>query len=210
MIATPLPISADTDAAGQEALFEKIATEFAAPLVRLARAHEADAHLQQDLLQEIHIALWRSLAAFGERCSLRTWVYRVAHNVAATHVLRNRRRQAHRLTTLDEIDAAGVTPDVDAELDAGRALQKIHALIQAAQTTRPAGDHPASRRTCRRRDRRHRWHLARKYAHQADPHPTVVDGTGRRRRKLMNTQQLWQAQALDAPAHLSRIRSSPG
>jgi RNA polymerase sigma factor (sigma-70 family) len=87
--------------------------------------------MQQDLLQEIHIALWRSLAAFGERCSLRTWVYRVAHNVAATHVLRNRRRQAHRLTTLDEIDPAGVTPDVDAELDAGRALQKINALIQA-------------------------------------------------------------------------------
>ena len=37
----------------------------------------------------------------------------------------------HRLTTLDEIDLAGETPDVDAELDAGRALQKIHALIQA-------------------------------------------------------------------------------
>jgi RNA polymerase sigma-70 factor (ECF subfamily) len=116
---------------GQEALFEKVAAEFAAPLARLARAHEADAHQQQDLLQEIHIALWRSLAGFGERCSLRTWVYRVAHNVAATHVLRNRRRQVHRLTTLDEIDLAGETPDVDAELDAGRALQKIHALIQA-------------------------------------------------------------------------------
>jgi RNA polymerase sigma-70 factor (ECF subfamily) len=131
MITTPLAIAADTDGAGQEALFEKIASEFAAPLARLARAHEADAHLQQDLLQEIHIALWRSLAAFGERCSLRTWVYRVAHNVAATHVLRNRRRQGRRLTTLDEIDLAGDTPDVDAELDASRALQKIHALIQA-------------------------------------------------------------------------------
>jgi RNA polymerase sigma-70 factor (ECF subfamily) len=131
LIATPLDIAADLDVASQEALFEKIATEFAAPLARLSRAHEADAHLQQDLLQEIHIALWRSLAGFGERCSLRTWVYRVAHNVAATHVLRSRRRQAHRLTALDDIDLAGVTPDVDAELDAGRALQKIHALIQA-------------------------------------------------------------------------------
>jgi RNA polymerase sigma-70 factor (ECF subfamily) len=92
VISTPLDFAADADAAGQEALFEKIAAEFAAPLARLARAHEADLHLQQDLLQEIHVALWRSLAAFGGRCSLRTWVYRVAHNVAATHVLRNRRR----------------------------------------------------------------------------------------------------------------------
>ena len=131
LLSTPLDLAAEPDLAGQEALFETVATEFAAPLARLARAHEADAHLQQDLLQEIHIALWRSLAAFGERCSLRTWGYRVAHNVAATHVLRNRRRQAHRLTTLDEIDLAGETPDVDAELDAGRALQKINALIQA-------------------------------------------------------------------------------
>ena len=124
-IESPLDLPAVPDTAGQDVLFEKFATEFAAPLARLARAHEADAHLQQDLLQEIHIALWRSFAAFSERCSLRTWVYRVAHNVAATHVLRNRRRQAHRLTTLDEIDLAGETPDVDAALDAGRALQKI-------------------------------------------------------------------------------------
>jgi RNA polymerase sigma-70 factor (ECF subfamily) len=131
MIDTPLAIAADPDTAGQEALFEKVAAEFAAPLARLARAHEADTHLQQDLLQEIHIALWRSLSGFGGRCSLRTWVYRVAHNVAATHVMRNRRRQLQRLTTLDEIELAGVTPDVDAELDAGRALQKINALIQA-------------------------------------------------------------------------------
>ena len=131
MIDTPLAMTADPDTASQEALFEQVAAEFAAPLARLARAHEADSHLQQDLLQEIHIELWRSLAAFGGRCSLRTWVYRVAHNVAATHALRDRRRQAHRLTTLDEIDLAGETPDVDAELDSGRALKKIHALIQA-------------------------------------------------------------------------------
>jgi hypothetical protein len=43
-------------------------------------------------------------------------VYRVAHNVADTHVLRDRRRRANRLTTLDEIDLAGETPDVGAEL----------------------------------------------------------------------------------------------
>lgn len=131
MIATPLAFIADPDAAGLEALFERVAEEFAAPLTRLARAHEVDTHLQQDLLQEIHIALWRSLAAFGGRCSLRTWVYRVAHNVAATHMLRNRRRQSHRLTTLDDIELASETPDVDAELDQERAMQKVNSLIQA-------------------------------------------------------------------------------
>jgi DNA-directed RNA polymerase specialized sigma24 family protein len=45
-----------------QALFDRIAAEFAAPLARLTRAHEADPSQPQDLLQEIHLALWRSLA----------------------------------------------------------------------------------------------------------------------------------------------------
>src|ERR1700719_3119624 len=83
-----------------DVLFERVASDFAAPLARLARAHEADPALQQDLLQEVHLALWRSLRSFDRRCSLRTWVYRVAHHVAATHVLRSRRRRARQFTTL--------------------------------------------------------------------------------------------------------------
>ena len=60
-------------------------------LERLARAFEADADLQRDLLQEIHFAVWRSFASFDGRCSENTWVYRVAHNVAASHVIRRAR-----------------------------------------------------------------------------------------------------------------------
>src|SRR4051794_36312493 len=82
----------DASDATRDALFERIAAEYSAPMARVARVHEADPSLQQDLLQEIHIALWRSLPSFAGRCSLRTWVYRVAHNVAASHVLRRSRR----------------------------------------------------------------------------------------------------------------------
>jgi RNA polymerase sigma-70 factor (ECF subfamily) len=120
------PEVADT---GQDALYERLSTEFAAPLVRLARAHEADPSLQQDLLQEIHIALWRSLPAFGGRCSLRTWVYRVAHNAAATYVLR-RRRIARNLVSLDDIEIPSEAPPMDKTVDESRALSRLHALIQ--------------------------------------------------------------------------------
>lgn len=135
--AAPLAPTADPVAAGLEALFEKVAADFSAPLTRLARAYEVDSHLQQDLLQEIHVALWRSLAAFDGRCSLRTWVYRVAHNVSAAHARRSRRRQSHRLTTLDDIEFTGSTPDVDAGLDEGRAMQRVYALIQALKPIDP-------------------------------------------------------------------------
>jgi RNA polymerase sigma-70 factor (ECF subfamily) len=126
-----LPPNAGRDAVGsRNQHFEAVARDFAAPLARLARANESDASLQQDLLQEIHLALWRSLAVFDNRCSLRTWVYRVAHNVAATHVLRSRRRQLHRLTTLDDVDVADDT-DIPASVDAALPLARLTALIQS-------------------------------------------------------------------------------
>lgn len=85
-------------------------------LERLARAYEADAEALRDLLQEIHIALWRSLAGFDRRCSLRTWVYRVAHNVAATHVDKQVRARKLVLVSLEELDdrADGKAGEADA------------------------------------------------------------------------------------------------
>ncbi len=117
-----------TDAA--DSLLESVAQEYAAPLARLARAHEADPALQQDLLQEIHITLWRSFPAFKNRCSLRTWVYRVAHNVAATHVLRAKRRRASQLLNLDDVEIADEGADLGAEIDEARALARVSQLIQ--------------------------------------------------------------------------------
>jgi RNA polymerase sigma-70 factor (ECF subfamily) len=120
----------DVSDAGRDALFERIAAEYSAPLARLARAHEADASLQQDLLQEIHLAIWRSLPAFAGRCSLRTWVYRVAHNVAATHLVRQKRRRVETLSTLDELVLEADQPDAAAGIDEHRTLEKLPALIR--------------------------------------------------------------------------------
>ena len=126
-----LPAGAGRDAAvGQEALFDQVAAEFAAPLARLARAHEADPSLRQDLLQDIHLALWRSLASFGNRCSLRTWVYRVAHNVAASYVLRDRRRPKPVLATLDEIDVPSDAPDPADSIYQALVMRQLTELIQ--------------------------------------------------------------------------------
>jgi RNA polymerase sigma-70 factor (ECF subfamily) len=120
----------DPTDADRDALFERIANEYSAPMARLARAHEADPSLRQDLLQEIHLALWRSLPSFGGRCSLRTWVYRVAHNVAVTHVLRRARRFDRQLVDLDEVDIPVDAPDIGKSVDEARMLVRIYALVQ--------------------------------------------------------------------------------
>jgi RNA polymerase sigma-70 factor (ECF subfamily) len=125
----PREAGLEPDAAA-DALFERVAQEYAAPLARLARAHEADPALQQDLLQEIYIALWRSFPAFQNRCSLRTWVYRVAHNVAATHVVRARRRRTGQLVNLDDVEIADDGTEPGAGIDETRALARVSLLIQ--------------------------------------------------------------------------------
>jgi len=47
-------------APSQDELYEDAARTYSAPLERLARAYEADPEIRRDLLQDIHVALWRS------------------------------------------------------------------------------------------------------------------------------------------------------
>jgi RNA polymerase sigma-70 factor, ECF subfamily len=121
------------------ARYEEATTTYGAALERLARAYEPDPDLRRDLLQEIHLALWRSLAAFDGRCSLRTWIYRVAHNTATSQVFR-RRRAGPAFVSLDDLAAlaaldfgrsAADAVAVDVEADRQRALERIFTLIQA-------------------------------------------------------------------------------
>jgi RNA polymerase sigma-70 factor (ECF subfamily) len=115
--------------ATQDELYEEATAEYAGALGRLARSYEIDRDKQRDLLQEIHLALWRSLSGFEGTCSLRTWVYRVAHNVAASHIVRQRRYRSRALVGLEEVEATLV--DVNAEAGVGReeALGRLYALI---------------------------------------------------------------------------------
>ena len=69
------------------------------------RVYEADSDKARDLLQEIHIALWQSFESFDGRCSLRTWIYRVAHSAAAAHVVKQMRLKARGLVSLEEMDS---------------------------------------------------------------------------------------------------------
>ncbi len=70
-----IPVAVPTE---QDVLYEEAEATYGPALERLARAYEADADLRLDLLQEIHVALWRSFHGFDGRCSLRTWPYQVA------------------------------------------------------------------------------------------------------------------------------------
>ena len=110
-------------------LYEEAIRAHGAALDRLARAYEADAESRRDLLQEIHIALWRSFESFDARCSLRTWTYRVAHNVGASHVARDRRAKAHPLVSVESIEISVAGTDTETVLNRQIALQRLFEFI---------------------------------------------------------------------------------
>jgi len=113
----------------QDALYRELADEFSAALERLASAWEHDPDRRKDLIQEIHVALWRSLERWQGDCSRRTWVYRVAHNVAVTHVLRSRRDLLRSAISLDEMEIAR-DDDVEEALDEKRMRARLLAAIR--------------------------------------------------------------------------------
>src|SRR5262245_65387881 len=92
-------------------LYQSAANEYGAALERLVRAYLSDPDKRRDLLQEVHFELWRSFRLYREGCSLRTWVYRLAHNTAVSHIVRQRRWSLRNLLGLEEIEAASDPSD---------------------------------------------------------------------------------------------------
>jgi RNA polymerase sigma-70 factor (ECF subfamily) len=116
-------------AAYQDERYAEAISAFGPALERLACAYQHDPDRRRDLLQEIHIALWRSLARFDGNCSLRTWVYRVAHNTAISKVLRPQSIAPGMIPlddTLESLAARGIEEHL---LDRRRALERLHGLI---------------------------------------------------------------------------------
>jgi RNA polymerase sigma-70 factor, ECF subfamily len=115
--------------AGQDDLYREVADTYGSSLDRLARAYEADPETRRDLLQDIHLQLWRSFAHFDRRCSLRTWVYRVAHNVATGHVVRQRQLRT-RLVGIEEIESMPSNERNELAAGQNQALERLSRLIQ--------------------------------------------------------------------------------
>jgi RNA polymerase sigma-70 factor (ECF subfamily) len=113
----------------QDARYAEAIAQYGGALKRLAGATEANPERRRDLLQDMHVALWRSFASFDGRCALRTWVYRVAHNVAASHVDKERRTR-RGFVSLDEIEHLRDLSDIGAEYEAGDAIARLNALIR--------------------------------------------------------------------------------
>jgi len=112
----------------QSELYGRAASECGRMLDRLTVGYEADPDKRRDLRQEIHLQLWRSLGAFDGRCSLKTWALRVAHNTAASYVIRERRVNA-KLVSFEEIERTIVSVEPPVDMDREMVLRDVQEVI---------------------------------------------------------------------------------
>jgi len=66
--------------------FKAVLQENGTMLSRIVSSYEADPALQQELLQDVSLALWQALPKFRGTGSLRGYVAKVAQNRCITHV----------------------------------------------------------------------------------------------------------------------------
>lgn len=114
--------------AAQQQLFEKWTGEHLAMLQRISRAFAEPAD-QQDLLQELLLAVWKAVPGYRGESQPRTYIYRVAHNRALTwrrrtFALRFRTRRAEA-----DMVAVAVAIPVD-DLDDQALLTRMYGAIR--------------------------------------------------------------------------------
>ncbi len=83
--------------------FVALMEAYAGPVRRLCSAYAFCRPDREDLFQEIFLAVWRALPAFRGDASERTWLYRIAHNVALTWQTRDRRRHSHEVPFEEDV-----------------------------------------------------------------------------------------------------------
>jgi RNA polymerase sigma-70 factor (ECF subfamily) len=96
--------------------FLRLIAQYEPALRRLAAGYlwqEAD---REDLFQEIAVGVWQAIPKYRGEASERTWLYRIAHNVAISSSTRLRRRETREQTMPETFDCASAFPDSEQEL----------------------------------------------------------------------------------------------
>jgi RNA polymerase sigma factor (sigma-70 family) len=118
--------------------FQRILHQFEVPLRRLTLSYASEQADWEDIYQKILVAVWTALSRFRGDSSERTWVYRLAHNVAiSASVRRNRRRRKQASFALDLDTHSARSNDPEAEsLEA----ERRRLLAQAVRRIGPLPD----------------------------------------------------------------------
>jgi RNA polymerase sigma-70 factor (ECF subfamily) len=109
-----------------EERYDRVLREHGSALRRAAAAYERDNTRREDLFQEICLAVWKALPHFRGEASVRTFVFRIAHNRGLTH----RARRGPALGDLDEAaHVADPRPGPESEAAARERRNRLHGAV---------------------------------------------------------------------------------
>lgn len=118
--------------------YDEIARAYGPLIRRIARSYEANGARADELVQDIHLALWQALPRYRGEALVKTFVARVAHNRAISHVAREA-REPRAVELGEQIPAHDTSPedvvargDLRAKLEA--AVQQLPANLKVAAT----------------------------------------------------------------------------
>ena len=100
------PAIAETQPQSHSDRFCELFEEYQPALRRLVSAYVTNSADREDLLQEIAAGIWKSLPGFRGDSSERTWIYRIAHNIAIRGSFQVRRRSAREPELEHSLDRA--------------------------------------------------------------------------------------------------------
>jgi len=95
-------------------------------LYKVAHAYCTDPEEQKDLVQEIIFQLWKSFRKYDEKYRISTWMYRIALNVAISHLRRHKLRERHHAP----IDVQLVQVSEEDREDTGEEIRLLRQFIQ--------------------------------------------------------------------------------
>src|ERR1017187_6775117 len=114
----------------QKAAFVRIFEQYAPALERLAGAYAAAREDREDLVQEIAAALWRALPGYRAESSERTWLYRIAHNVAISATVKQRKREKREVAPEPPLDVPSAGASAEQNLLAEEKRRMLFAAIR--------------------------------------------------------------------------------
>jgi RNA polymerase sigma factor (sigma-70 family) len=128
MIAQAVGEIVAVQASDRHETFVRLIVQFESALRRLAAAYLVQEGQRDDLFQEIALALWQAIPNFRKESSERTWLYRIAHNVAISFSARTYRQGRREEALPEELDHP--SPAVGAEQELLRE-EKRRALVDS-------------------------------------------------------------------------------
>jgi RNA polymerase sigma-70 factor (ECF subfamily) len=116
--------------AARSDVFVRLLEQYEPALRRLVGAYAEQEADREDLFQEIAVGLWQAIPKFRGDASERTWLYRIAHNIAISSSARLRRRSGKEEAMPEEKDYPS---SIDGEQEILRS-EKRALLLQAIRS----------------------------------------------------------------------------